>query len=156
MPSLTPQLLRNFPYARQADPRVVQRGRAYFNENRVTDVDLVNASTAVCQVMGDEGDYEVEIQAVSGQPGLSFRCDCPRCGEMTVPWQGITHFNKEKPPMSASPDPFLVAYFPLDIGKNAHWFAAYAGPALNLPAAPEAMLANQADLKRAPVCSRIC
>jgi non-specific serine/threonine protein kinase len=81
MPSLTPQLLQNFPYTRQVDARVLQRGRAYFKDARVREVDLLDDRTAVCQVMGDSGNYQVGIQAVSGQPGLAFSCDCPYADE---------------------------------------------------------------------------
>jgi hypothetical protein len=81
MPLLTPQLLQNFPYARQVDARVLQRGRAYFRDAPVLEVDLLDDSRAVCQVRGDSGNYQVGIQAVSGQPGLAFSCDCPYADE---------------------------------------------------------------------------
>ena len=45
------------------------------------DMELLNRSTAVCQVMGDSDDYEVQIQANSGKDGLTFSCDCPYAGD---------------------------------------------------------------------------
>ncbi len=42
MPSLTPELIANFPLSHYADPGSIQRGRAYYKDNRVWDVELVN------------------------------------------------------------------------------------------------------------------
>src|SRR5258708_837394 len=77
MPPLTARLLRNFPYAKQADSGTLQRGRAYYKDGRVEEVDLVNSHTAICQVNGNSGDYEVRIQSDSSRNGLTFGCDCP-------------------------------------------------------------------------------
>lgn len=52
--------------------------------------------------------------------------------------------------MSASQYTTLrTAYFPFDIGKNVHWFAAYAGPTLQPLVAPQAVRANQAGFEQA-------
>ena len=37
---LTPQLLDSYPYSQHADPKTIQRGRAYYKEGRVWDVTL--------------------------------------------------------------------------------------------------------------------
>lgn len=78
---LTPRLLKDFPYIGQAGPDVVQRGRAYQRGGRVDEVELLDDSTAVCQVRGNSGDYEVEVRAVAGKLGLVFSCDCPHADE---------------------------------------------------------------------------
>ena len=75
--TLTAALLRDFSYDLHADARTLQRGRAYYQKARVVDIELPNSSTALCQVSGDSGDYEVEIRADSSEEGLDFSCDCP-------------------------------------------------------------------------------
>ena len=81
MPSLPPQLLRSFPYARRAGAAVAQRGCAYYSEGRVVELDLRDDQTAVCQVEGNTGEYEVQIRAVAGKDGLTFDCDCPHADD---------------------------------------------------------------------------
>lgn len=119
MQPLTARLLRSFPYASQAGPGILQRGRAYYKAGRVQDVDLLNDRTAVCQVMGDSGEYEVRIQADTCKNGLSFSCDCPYadggnfCKHMVAAALELTEFlNDEvvtgpninpKPPVSPAP-----------------------------------------------------
>lgn len=76
MPSLTSQLLDNFPYAQYADPRTIQRGREYYKRGRVWNVELVSAREAVCLIEGDSGEYEVNIE-VDKRGQLLFDCDCP-------------------------------------------------------------------------------
>ncbi|MBI1878888.1 MAG: transposase, partial [Chloroflexi bacterium] len=52
--------------------------------------------------------------------------------------------------MSASKyTPTRVAYFPFDIGKNVHWFAAYTGPALQPVLPPRKVRATQAGFDEA-------
>jgi len=43
MPSLTPELIANFPLSHYADPGSIQRGRAYYKDDRAWNVELVNA-----------------------------------------------------------------------------------------------------------------
>ncbi|GAB4447269.1 MAG: hypothetical protein OHK0041_06810 [Anaerolineales bacterium] len=80
MTALTHQLLDNFPYPRYADSLSIQRGRAYFKDGRVFDVELIGESKAVCQVDGDSGQYEVIIE-VDKKGNLTFECDCPYADE---------------------------------------------------------------------------
>ena len=61
MPRLTSQLLDNFPYSKYATTQTIQRGRAYYKDNRVVDVDIINDKKALCVVEGDTGEYVVEI-----------------------------------------------------------------------------------------------
>lgn len=81
MPALTPEPIANFPLSRYANLGSIQRGRAYYKDNRVWDADMVNAGKAVLIVNGDSGEYTVEIE-VSKKPGeLLFECDCPYADE---------------------------------------------------------------------------
>jgi uncharacterized Zn finger protein len=78
MARLTPQLLESYPYSQYADPKTIQRGRAYFKEDRVWDITLSrNDSRAVCMVDGNSGEYTVEIEVDQGSGQLYFECDCP-------------------------------------------------------------------------------
>jgi non-specific serine/threonine protein kinase len=77
MAILTPQLLDSYPYSHYADARSIQRGRAYYKEGRVWDVDLINKNKAICLVDGDSGEYTVEIEADKKSGSLYFDCDCP-------------------------------------------------------------------------------
>jgi non-specific serine/threonine protein kinase len=77
MKPITRQLLQKFPYNQQAGPDVVQRGRAYYQAGRVSEVEQVDAGTVICQVQGNTGDYEVEVRADGSKLGLHFECNCP-------------------------------------------------------------------------------
>ena len=56
MHSLTPQLLKNYPFSRYADPKSILRGQEYFKDGRVWEITLTkNNSKAVCEVGGDSG-----------------------------------------------------------------------------------------------------
>lgn len=81
MPSLTPELIANFPFSRFADPGSIQRGRAYYKDGRAWDVELVNAGKAVIIVDGDLGEYTVEIEVSKKTGELLFECDCPYADE---------------------------------------------------------------------------
>ncbi len=81
MPLLATQLLRRFPYSRHASAAVLSRGRAYHRNGRVREISLEDDQTAICQVSGDTGEYEVEIQADAVPGGLSFDCDCPHAAD---------------------------------------------------------------------------
>jgi len=78
---LTSKLLDTYPYSQFADPRSIQRGRDYYKDDRVWDVDLVNENKAVCNVDGDSGEYTVEIKANKNSGMLTFECDCPYAEE---------------------------------------------------------------------------
>jgi non-specific serine/threonine protein kinase len=77
MNSLTSQLLDNFPYSKYADAKVIERGRTYFKENRVTDVAMHGSDKATCTVEGDSGEYTVDIEVSRNTGELYFGCDCP-------------------------------------------------------------------------------
>src|SRR5512141_3111718 len=77
MPVLTPQILDNFPYSQYADAQSIQRGRAYYKDGRVWNVELVTDHHAVCLVQGDSNEYEVTIEVHKKSGELSFDCDCP-------------------------------------------------------------------------------
>ncbi len=81
MPSLTPDLIANFPLSHYADPGSIQRGRAYYKDNRAWSVDLVNDGKAVILVDGDSGEYTIEIEASKKTGELLFECDCPFADE---------------------------------------------------------------------------
>jgi non-specific serine/threonine protein kinase len=77
MIKLTPKLLDNYPYSHYADTRTVQRGHAYYKEERVWDINLSqNGSTAVCMVDGNSGEYIVQIEVDQKSGQLYFECDC--------------------------------------------------------------------------------
>lgn len=76
MPALTSLLLDSFPYSRYADSGSIQRGRAYYKENRAWDVTLISDSKAIILVDGDSNEYTVEIK-VDKKGDLAFECDCP-------------------------------------------------------------------------------
>ena len=77
MPSLTPELLENFPYNHYAESQTIQRGRAYYKDGRAWDVDLITKNKAVVLVDGDSGEYTVEIEVSNKNVELRFECDCP-------------------------------------------------------------------------------
>ncbi len=77
MPSLTPELIANFPLSHYADPGSIQRGRAYYKDGRAWNVELVNAGKAVILVDGNSGEYTVEIEVNKKTGELLFECDCP-------------------------------------------------------------------------------
>lgn len=81
MTSLTPELIANFPFSHYTDPGSIQRGRAYYKEDRAWNVELVNARKAVILVEGDSGEYTVEIEVGKKTGELLFECDCPYADE---------------------------------------------------------------------------
>jgi non-specific serine/threonine protein kinase len=102
MHDLTPERLDRFPYSRYADARSIQRGRSYFKEGRVYDIELIGSSKAVCEVSGDTGDYTVEISADRKSGELDFDCDCPYaadgnfCKHMVAAALELSEFLKEQ------------------------------------------------------------
>ncbi len=77
MQKLTPKLLDNFPYHLFADAKTIIRGRNYFKENRVWDVEFEDDYQVVCLVDGDNGEYTVAISVNQESDELEFSCDCP-------------------------------------------------------------------------------
>ena len=75
---LTPRLLDSFPYSLYADTRTIQRGQAYYKEDRVWDVNVSpDGSTALCTVEGNSGEYTVQIEVDQDSGQLYFDCNCP-------------------------------------------------------------------------------
>src|SRR5579859_4172785 len=81
MQPLTLRLLTTFLNDRRLGSTTLQRGRAYYKEGRVTEVDLTDGTAAVCQVEGDSGDYGVEFSAGVRNNDLIVSCDCPYAEE---------------------------------------------------------------------------
>ncbi len=77
MPSLTSQLLDNFPYSKYASAQTLQRGRAYYKDGRAWEVRMPSDQKATCLVDGDTGEYTVEIEVDNKTGDLYFDCDCP-------------------------------------------------------------------------------
>ncbi len=76
MSKLTAQLLANFPYNHYADSRSIQRGQAYYKDDRVWDIEA-SETQAICEVNGDSSDYTVTIEIDKKTGKLAFDCDCP-------------------------------------------------------------------------------
>ena len=81
MPGLTPELLDNFPYSKHADAQSIQRGRAYYKDGRVWNVELETNHEATCLIEGDSNEYVVHIQVDQKSGKLGFDCDCPFADE---------------------------------------------------------------------------
>ncbi len=77
MSRLTSQALDAFPYSKHATAQTLQRGRAYYKDNRVCDINMVSDQKVTCLVVGDTGEYTVEIEADKKTGELYFDCDCP-------------------------------------------------------------------------------
>ncbi len=77
MPSSFSQILNNLSFSHYTDPGSIQRGRAYYKDGRVEEVDLVSDSKAICLVSGDSGEYKVEIWVNKNASRLQYECDCP-------------------------------------------------------------------------------
>lgn len=77
MHSLTSHLLENYPYSNYASSKTIQRGRAYYEEGRVWDVQLDGDAKVICEVDGESGEYTVEIELDKKSGKLYFECDCP-------------------------------------------------------------------------------
>jgi non-specific serine/threonine protein kinase len=73
---LTSQLIDNFPYSKYATAQTIQRGRAYYKDGRVYDINMVNDQKAVCLVNGDTDEYAIEIEIDKKSGELTFECDC--------------------------------------------------------------------------------
>lgn len=127
MNTLTASLLANFPYLRFADAGSYQRGRQYYQENRVFEIHLAEDDrSAVCYVEGDSGTYEVNVKIDHASDDLEFFCDCPYgenhfCKHMvaaglelrdylehnrpTLEEQALENFKKNEPESVLTPPP---------------------------------------------------
>ncbi len=72
MIKLTPDLLDNYPYSHYANTKTMQRGRAYYLDGRVWDIEVYNKRKAVCIVDGDTGEYTVTIEVNNKTGELIF------------------------------------------------------------------------------------
>ena len=99
---LTPKLLDSYPYSRYADSRTIQRGHAYYKEERVWDISLSqDASTVVCMVEGNSAEYSVQIEVDQTSAQLYFDCNCPFaennfCKHMIAAALAVSEFLKEQ------------------------------------------------------------
>jgi uncharacterized Zn finger protein len=74
MAALTSQILDRYPYSLYADSKSIQRGRDYFKEGRVWDIDLVTENKAICLVDGDSGEYSEMVPRIkSGETWFNPR-----------------------------------------------------------------------------------
>lgn len=80
---LTSEFLNNFPLHQYASDSIMQRGRKYFREERVYEIE-VNGASAECLVEGSyDEDYEVSIR-LARQDRISFYCTCPHAAQVLV------------------------------------------------------------------------
>src|SRR5687768_15628786 len=99
---LTAKLLDTYPYSHYADSRTIQRGYAYYKEERVWDINLSRGgSTVVCMVQGNSAEYDVQIEVDQTSGQLYFDCNCPFaennfCKHMIAAALGVSEFLKEQ------------------------------------------------------------
>ena len=147
---LTPELLDHFPYSQYADPRTIQRGRAYFEEDRVWDVTLSqNDSRATCLVHGDGDEYNVEIEVDQRTGQLYFDCDCPFaennfCKHMVAAALELSGFLKgEDNDFDEEDDQDVLLPFPAQRSQpSISWQTKLDQTLANLPRAPSTAGAN--------------
>jgi non-specific serine/threonine protein kinase len=102
MARLTPRLLDTYPYSRYADQQTILRGRVYFKEERIWDINLsANGSAVTCLVQGDAGEYAVAIELDQKSGQLYFDCDCPYaenhfCKHMVAAALGVSEYLNEE------------------------------------------------------------
>jgi non-specific serine/threonine protein kinase len=113
---LTPQLLANFSVSRRVDPGTILRGRGYFNEGRVKNIEVSeNNSRAICEVLGDTNDYAVEIEVDQRLGELLFDCDCPYaennfCKHMVAAALALSVYLKEEGDVEADEEEVSVPH----------------------------------------------
>ena len=97
---LTPQLLETFPYYQHADYKTIQRGQQYFRDGHVYDIEY-NDDYAICQVEGNNDDYEVII-TLTGRNKIRTECTCPYaelgnfCKHMVASMLALTQYLKSE------------------------------------------------------------
>ncbi len=83
MPNLTHEILDNFPLSNYASSAVMQRGKKYFRNEKVYEIN-VKGPDAHCLVEGSYGaNYNVDIH-VAENGDLRFSCDCPHAAQVKV------------------------------------------------------------------------
>jgi non-specific serine/threonine protein kinase len=73
---LTPQILDSFPFYQYTDYKTVQRGQQYYRDGHVTILEYSD-NYVLCQVIGHNDDYEVEI-SLGSKNRIQFGCTCPQ------------------------------------------------------------------------------
>jgi len=97
---LTPQMLETFLYYQYADYKTIQRGQQYFRDRRVYDIELYD-DYAVCQVEGNNDEYEVSI-SLPGRNKIHAECTCPYaelgnfCKHMVASMLALTQYLKSE------------------------------------------------------------
>ena len=80
---LTSDLLDSFPFSIYASEGIIQRGRKYFHDGRVFDIQY-DGSSAICLVEGSEDeDYEVSIK-LQETKRIKVSCTCPHADQVPV------------------------------------------------------------------------
>ncbi len=80
---LTSELLDSFPFSMYADKGVIQRGRKYFRDGRVFEIE-VDGTSAFCLVEGSaDEDYEVDIKLLKTNR-IKVSCTCPHANLVPV------------------------------------------------------------------------
>ncbi len=73
---ITPKILESFPIYQATDYRTADRGRQYYHEGRVFNIEYYETS-AVCKVKGQNSNYQVTI-SLNAKNKLQFECTCPQ------------------------------------------------------------------------------
>jgi len=115
MPPITSELLDAYPYRRYANARSMERGRVYYEENRVTSMNFVNNnSEVICQIDGDTAEYQVEI-AVDAMGALRFNCTCPSARRNFCKHQVATALEVSRQIAGKDPSEYQ------DLDENSEW-----------------------------------
>lgn len=82
MSKITSDMLDNFPYDHYASQVIIQRGRKYFNNGHVREIDY-QGDYAICQVEGNYEDYEVSLRLYAKNQ-IVLSCTCPHAEQVSV------------------------------------------------------------------------
>ena len=75
------EILTQFPFHNYTSEAVRQRGRTYFQQGRVKNIDWVSDTYAKCTVEGSGSDYEIIVEFDMQNEEVYFDCDCPYARE---------------------------------------------------------------------------
>lgn len=78
MPKITSDMLDNFPYDHYTSQVIIRRGRKYFNNGHVCEIDY-QGGYAICQVEGNYDDYEVSLRLYT-ENQIMLTCHLPARG----------------------------------------------------------------------------
>jgi len=121
---LTPKLLDSYPYSRYADSRSVQRGHAYYKEERVWDINLSkDGSSVVCLVDGNSDEYTVQIEVDQTSGQLYFDCTCPYaennfCKHMIAAALEVSEYLKDEEDEFEEDEEEFIPRLPAQTSKN--------------------------------------